>query len=55
VGFNGWAEADGELMGDFTGADAAGITSAPTRHRRRTNTTMLLIVHEIFSRFINAP
>jgi hypothetical protein len=55
VVFNGWAESDGELMVDFTGADAAGITSTPTRHRRRTNATILFIVHEIFSRIINAP
>jgi hypothetical protein len=55
VGFNGWADADGELMVDFTGADAAGITSAPTRHRIKTNATVLFMVHEIFSRIINAP
>jgi hypothetical protein len=53
--FNGWWETDCEMMVDFTGADVAGIESAPTRHNIRTNTNFLFIVHEIFSRTINPP
>jgi hypothetical protein len=42
-------------MVDSTGADAAVIESAPTRHSIRTNTNFLFMVHEIVSRTINSP